>query len=70
MPDLDGAEVLARMGAEPHLRDVPVVIVTSVDLGIDVRANLSRAQVLLAKADVTHERVVAVLAGLDAAATS
>ena len=42
MPDLGGAEVLARMGAETHLRDVPVVIVTSVDLGIDVPANLGR----------------------------
>jgi signal transduction histidine kinase/ActR/RegA family two-component response regulator len=68
MPDLGGAEVLARMGAEPLLRDVPVVIVTSVDLGIDV-ANLGRAHALLAKAEVTHDRVMAVLADLDQAAT-
>jgi len=65
MPDLDGAGVLAGMASEPSLRDVPVVIVTSVDLGIDVPANLGRAHVLLAKAEVTHERVEAVLAGLD-----
>ncbi len=67
MPDLDGAGVVARMATEPHLRDVPVVIVTSVDLGIDVRANVGRAHVLLAKAEVTHERVEAVLASLDEA---
>jgi len=70
MPDLDGAGVLARMAIEPGLRDVPVVIVTSVELGIDIPASLGRAHTLLAKAEVTHERVAGVLAGLDEAGRS
>ena len=38
----------------------------TVDLGIDVPASLGPAHALLAKADVTHEHVASVLAGLDA----
>ena len=70
MPDVDGDEVLAWMGAQPELKDVPVVIVTSVDLGIEVRARLTRAYALLSKAEITRERVAFVLAELERGATS
>ena len=64
MPDLDGQAVLGRMAVEPRLRDVPVVIVTSVDLGIEPPGGLGRARALLAKSEVTREVVAGVLAGL------
>src|SRR4029078_7596309 len=32
MPDVDGAAVLAIMGDDPRLRNVPVIIVTSMNL--------------------------------------
>lgn len=65
MPDADGEDVLAWMGTQPALRDVPVVIVTSVDLGIAVRAKLRRAHALLAKSELTRSTLEAVLNGLD-----
>jgi signal transduction histidine kinase/CheY-like chemotaxis protein len=35
MPDLDGAEVLSMVRRRPDLRDLPIVIVSSADLGIE-----------------------------------
>ena len=70
MPDADGEEVLAWMGGQPALRDVPVVIVTSVDLGIEIRARLNRAYALLAKSELTRARVASVLGDLEQEASS
>jgi two-component system chemotaxis sensor kinase CheA len=35
MPGLDGVELTARVRAEPHLRDLPVILVTSLDSTVD-----------------------------------
>jgi CheY-like chemotaxis protein len=70
MPDLDGRTLLGHMGEEPRWREVPVVIVTSVDLGVEGRAGLSRAHALLPKSELTRARLEAVLAGLAPGARS
>jgi signal transduction histidine kinase/CheY-like chemotaxis protein len=57
MPTIDGSHVLEEMGRDPRLRDIPVIIVTSVDLDGTARAHLSRASVLLSKEGVTRARI-------------
>ncbi|HEX3468866.1 MAG TPA: ATP-binding protein [Candidatus Elarobacter sp.] len=61
MPDMDGADVLAAMNAEPELRSVPVVIVTASELSSAVRATLGSAAGLLAKANVDPATVARAL---------
>jgi len=46
------------------------VIVTSVDLGIEIRARLHRAYALLAKSELTRARVASVLGDLEQEASS
>ncbi len=62
MADMDGSEVLAQMRADPDLQAIPVVIVTSVELTLDVRSTLPTATGLLAKSDLNRESVQAALA--------
>jgi signal transduction histidine kinase/CheY-like chemotaxis protein len=62
MPNVDGAEVLARWAAEPRLREVPVVVVTSMAIDAQLRAGLGGAAALLAKSSMTRERLLEVLA--------
>jgi signal transduction histidine kinase/CheY-like chemotaxis protein len=50
MPQLDGAGVLAAMAADPDLRDVPVVVVTSADPS---RTRLPGALAVVAKQGLT-----------------
>jgi CheY-like chemotaxis protein len=67
MPEMGGDEVLARLDEQPRLRDIPVAIVTSVDLGLERPAGLGRAHSLLAKSDITKHKVASVIASLHGA---
>jgi CheY-like chemotaxis protein len=62
MPDMDGAEVLTRMEQRPMLRDVPVVIVSSVDLSGPGLPGLGRSAAALAKASLDRPLLQATLA--------
>ena len=62
MPDMDGGDVLAAMNADPKLRSIPVIMVTSSELNVTSRAALSSAVGLLAKANVDRESVQRALA--------
>ena len=65
MPDMDGAEVLSHMERLP-VRDVPVVVVSSVDLSGTAVSGLGRSAATLAKASLDpatlHTTLAAVLA--------
>jgi len=61
MPVLDGAGTLTRLRADPALRDIPVVLLTSVDIDADVRLTLDPVPVLLNKAQLTRRRLVSLL---------
>lgn len=55
MPNMDGAEVMAQMAAQPTLRDVPVVMVTSAELDAASRPIVGNATALLAKSNITRQ---------------
>jgi CheY-like chemotaxis protein len=59
---MDGADVLATINANPDLRNIPVVIVTSAELSPGVRSGLRSASALLAKANLSRESVRGVIA--------
>jgi CheY-like chemotaxis protein len=59
MPHLDGAGVLAAMAADPDLRDVPVVVVTSADPS---RTHLPHAVTVLAKQGLTASTLLTSIA--------
>jgi CheY-like chemotaxis protein len=40
MPEIDGFEMIARLGERPELRDIPVVVVTAKDVSDAERARL------------------------------
>ncbi len=61
MPDIDGGDVLAEMNADPNLRNIPVVIVTSTQLNVRHRARLGMASSLLGKSELTRATVHRVL---------
>jgi signal transduction histidine kinase/ActR/RegA family two-component response regulator len=61
MPRLDGAGTLAALRADPRRRDVPVVLLTSVDIDADVRRATEPAAALLSKDHLTRRRLLAVL---------
>jgi signal transduction histidine kinase len=65
MPDLDGAGVLARLRADPdtRLRDVPVVLMTSVDIDAEIRRAAEPAAALLAKDGLTRDGLLRILGG-------
>jgi CheY-like chemotaxis protein len=50
MPDMNGAEVLSELRSRPAMRDVPVLLLTSVDHGLAVRElKLAGATAILTK---------------------
>lgn len=57
MPDLDGAEVLAEMNADPALRSIPAIIITSTELTAPTRQTLGHAKALLSKEQVNQEKL-------------
>jgi CheY-like chemotaxis protein len=67
MPDMDGADVLERMAQLP-VRDVPVVIVSSVDLSGPAVPQLGRAAATLSKASLDRSLLERTLAAVLASA--
>ncbi len=61
MPDLSGAQVLARLHDEPATRRIPVVILTSHRVDESMRSTLSVARTVVRKDEVSPERLQAVL---------
>jgi signal transduction histidine kinase/ActR/RegA family two-component response regulator len=61
LPDIDGFEVMARLGTDPETADIPVVIATSSVLTDAERVRLARARSLLSKAALTREAVQSAL---------
>lgn len=57
MPDIDGGDVLAEMNADPNLRSIPIVIVTSTQLNVRHRARLGLASSLLSKSELTRATI-------------
>jgi CheY-like chemotaxis protein len=64
MPELDGFEVLEHLGADPALRELPVVVLTALALGPADEARLKAgAQLVLAKGATSTEDLLAHLVG-------
>jgi signal transduction histidine kinase len=62
MPNVAGAEVLARLKADPLTNHIPVMIVSSKAMNRRERAHLaSHAEALLSKADLSQKTLVAAL---------
>jgi CheY-like chemotaxis protein len=62
MPDLDGFTILERMRSTPKLRDVPVVVISGVDLNPDQRRQLENlGKRLLQKGMLTEDELFATL---------
>jgi CheY-like chemotaxis protein/two-component sensor histidine kinase len=62
MPDLDGFTILERMRSTPRLRDVPVVVISGVDLNPDQRRQLENlGKRLLQKGMLTEDELFATL---------
>jgi signal transduction histidine kinase/ActR/RegA family two-component response regulator len=57
MPDLDGAALLSAMSADPVLRSIPAVIVTSAELKPALRRTLHGAAAILSKANLDRSSV-------------
>lgn len=60
LPGVDGVEVLTRMGEDPELRSIPVVIVSSSDLTLPEHARLPAAA-RISKAAIDRDKVRDVL---------
>ena len=61
MPDLDGYEVLARLGGSTATRAIPVVVVTSQRLGAAERDRLRAARDVVYKEDISADRMRSVV---------
>ncbi|MFB6887979.1 hybrid sensor histidine kinase/response regulator [Kitasatospora sp. NPDC056327] len=61
MDEVDGYEVLARLRADPALRHIPVVVVTSESLDSTDRTRLGHARAVLHKPTLTSGRLAAAL---------
>jgi CheY-like chemotaxis protein len=62
MPDLDGFTILERMRSTPKLRDIPVVVISGVDLNPDQRHQLENlGKRLLQKGMLTEDELFATL---------
>lgn len=59
LPDLDGYAVLAQLAADPGLRAVPVVILTSTPAEDLDRDRLTHARAVLEKSTLTLPKLVA-----------
>ena len=57
MPDIEGADVLAEMNADPNLRAIPGVIVTSTEIDLGNMGTLGLASALLGKSQVNKEKL-------------
>ncbi|HET7814433.1 MAG TPA: ATP-binding protein [Candidatus Baltobacteraceae bacterium] len=57
MPDIDGADVLAEMNADPDLRRIPGVIVTSTEIDLGNLGTLGLASALLGKSQVNKDKL-------------
>ncbi|WP_235487385.1 ATP-binding protein, partial [Frankia sp. AvcI1] len=66
LPGLDGGEVMSTMGADPALRDIPVVIVTWSDHDTRRGRGPGSAVAVLAKLTLSQRAIDAVLARVDA----
>ncbi|WP_261574503.1 response regulator [Frankia gtarii] len=66
LPRMDGGEVIAAMGADPALRDIPVVIVTWSDHDARRGRGPGSAVAVLAKLTLSQRAIDAVLARVDA----
>ncbi|WP_234355415.1 hybrid sensor histidine kinase/response regulator [Kitasatospora aureofaciens] len=62
MDDVDGYDVLAQLHADPRLRHIPVVVVTSATLHAADHARLAHARAVLHKPTLTSSRLAAALA--------
>ncbi len=54
MPDLTGFEVIERLGADPKTAGIPVIVYTSLALGIADRKRLARAAALVRKSTASR----------------
>ena len=57
MPDLDGTSVLLEMKSDPELRDIPVIVITSVALRAGSHPNLGLAAALLSKSNMQRDSI-------------
>ncbi len=66
MPDVDGGEVLSRLreDPDPRLRDLPAVLMTSVDIDAEVRRAAEPAAALLTKSRLTRAGLLRLLGDL------
>jgi CheY-like chemotaxis protein len=64
MPEVDGMAVLEAMTTDPALRDVPVLVTTSVDLEAGVLGATSPVAQLLPKAGLDRAKVLAAVAAV------
>ncbi len=62
MPDLDGFKILENMRADPRLRDVPVIVISGVDLSAEQRDQLNAfGQRLLTKGSLNEKELLTTL---------
>jgi PAS domain S-box-containing protein len=62
MPDLDGFTILERLRTDPKLRDIPVVVISGVDLNSDQQKLLSNlGQRLLQKGSLNESELLSTL---------
>jgi signal transduction histidine kinase/CheY-like chemotaxis protein len=61
MPGMTGFEVLEQLKSEPRTASIPVVITTSKTLNEGERHRLAKAAAILSKADLTPQRIVAII---------
>jgi len=59
MPDINGFEILGNMRADPKLRDIPVIVISGVDLSAEQKNQLTEfGQRLLSKGDFNEKELL------------
>jgi CheY-like chemotaxis protein/anti-sigma regulatory factor (Ser/Thr protein kinase) len=67
LPDINGGEVLRQLKSSPKTRDIPVAIITSLDVDADARMALSRqGAAVLSKSEVSSDTLRELLLGAGA----